>query len=566
MTLPAATASLVAALNQRHNTLAARCVDGRPPAEDVQALISDIVAAGAVVPSGAERDALRNLLYFWASDQTSRGERPREASLPALAPFVESPAAEPQPAAVAASPQGPADSGSTASAPLATETAVKSVLPDAMGASTASGRAAAEIAGVVAQIVDRWRKIGGRDVELVPPETTSASAGTPTDAEARAIVRIAALARQWRQTDETNKKGYLLTGKALVEASLFVDRDPDIGALVAASEEQEEATERQKRFAQRVLQGLVAFAFCATLGLLFFVWVDEERKLRLTTQQSELKDFQIAALSESASQRGIRQRTQAAVEALSRDDLSPLKHLLENFGGANENDLRRLQLAPRTAPMERASDATFITPQRTGAPTPPVAPPTGATCSGYLWFGSKADSRLSDGRDPETLKMGDSATLDNRADIRLRADWPADGYVMTRQIGLVPAGSQVKLSSEPKAYHRGSGDQIWAQVTVPRTFCTTVFLQYSGTPDKRSAVLNALRDLGVQVPPAEMIAIAKGLAEVRYFWPDDEAVADQVAAALSSFNAGKKLGVVLVKNLTTKPSQGTVEVWLDFSR
>jgi len=53
---------------------------------------------------------------------------------------------------------------------------------------------------------------------------------------------------------------------------------------------------------------------------------------------------------------------------------------------------------------------------------------------------------------------------------------------------------------------------------------------------------------------------------VRYFWPDDAAVADQVATALSSFNAGKKLGFVLVKNVTTKPSQGTIEVWLDLSR
>ncbi len=53
---------------------------------------------------------------------------------------------------------------------------------------------------------------------------------------------------------------------------------------------------------------------------------------------------------------------------------------------------------------------------------------------------------------------------------------------------------------------------------------------------------------------------------MRYYWPEDEPVAQQVATALSSFNGGNKLGVVLFKNVPTKPSSGTIEAWLDFSR
>ena len=76
------------------------------------------------------------------------------------------------------------------------------------------------------------------------------------------------------------------------------------------------------------------------------------------------------------------------------------------------------------------------------------------------------------------MKLGDSVTLDNRADIRLRADFPVrNTYAVARQTGLVPAGSQVRISGKPEAFTTQLGDQVWAQVTVPRTFCTTVFLQ-----------------------------------------------------------------------------------------
>jgi hypothetical protein len=569
------TVQLCASLNQRHNRLVSRWASGPPSADDAEAFMSDIIAAGAVVPPGPERDGLRNLLYFWASDQTIRGRRGSEASPPMLAPYTEtSPAAAPSVAGVA---EGATTEAASAAIVSDGATAATAPASGVIGTATRAG-AASVWGGVVSQVLGSLHIGDAKKSAPAPASTSSASSGPPSDAQARAIVRIAALARQWRLTHEVNKKGYLLTGKALVEASLFVDRDPDIAALVAASEQQEKVTEKQTRLARRMLYGLVALAVFAILWVVYLGWQNAvhesalaKQEARWAKQESELKEAENVRLRNANTQRAaerdqIREKAQAAVDALSRDDLSPLKKLLENLGSANENDLKRLQLAPSTV-VERASDATFTTPQRTaGAPAPPVAPPAGATCTGYLWFGSKADSRLNDGRDPATLKLGDDVTLDNRADIRLRADWPSDAYVMGRQIGVVPAGSQVKLSSEPKAYHRERGDQIWAQVAAPRTFCTTVFLQYSGTPDKRGAVVSALRDLGVQVPPAEKVAAAAGLAEVRYFWPDDEPVAQQVAAALSSFNGGNKLGVVLVKSVTTKPSQGTIEAWLDFSR
>ncbi len=79
-------------------------------------------------------------------------------------------------------------------------------------------------------------------------------------------------------------------------------------------------------------------------------------------------------------------------------------------------------------------------------------------------------------------------------------------------------------------------------------------------------MIDALRAMGVQAPPSEQIASAKGLAEARYFFPEDKPVAEQVATALSAFNGDRKLGVLYVANVPVKPSPGTIEVWLDLNR
>jgi hypothetical protein len=504
-------APLVASLNRRHNRLAADMASGSWKAADVDALLSDIAAAGAVVPPGPDRDGLRNLLYFWASDRTIRGHAPGEAPLPTLAPFTGIPALQSQP--------------------------------------TVTG----------AELQD---SVDGR---------TTTSAGPPSDIEARAIVRIASLARQWRLSDDASKTGYLLTGKALVEASLFVDRDPDIADLVAASEVQEKETERKQRQTKRWLRTLEVIAALAAITWGISAWLFYYDRLVFVADDW----FRHVNAARSATRDDNRTTAQQAVEGLNRDDLGPLRQLLEQRGGASANELKRLELAAAT-PVERAAAATFITPPRGGEP--PKLAPGEVTCSGYLWFGAKGDSRLDDGRDPGSLKDGDSVTLNRQADIRLRKEWPSDipAYVLAPPIGLVPAGAQVKLSSAPKSYSVGTTEQIWAEVSVPGTYCTTVFLfhYFNKDPergrvgdDHSDAVLDAVRKLGAQTPlRGEKYDGAQQRAQVRFFWPQDELVAGQVAKALSRFNNGKPLAVDHVRGTPIPPVQGSIEIWLHFER
>ncbi len=502
--------SLVASLNQRHNRLAASWVSGSPSANDARALVTDIVAAGAVVPDGPERDSLRNLLYFWCSEEAViDAER---GTLPRLDPFRPQ---TPETHAAAPSPPPPAD-------------AVAASAPAAGGGIGATVAGVAEpvlrsvMTGMFKQVADRLRSTDARKDQSPPSPSATSPAGPPSDAEA----------------------------------------DPEIKALVTASEKRE-------RFTTWVKRGLVVLAFVALASLAYLFKVDGDRKAQVAEAEVQVAKAEARAATELTRQQSTdslhnRATVQTAVDALSRDDLDPLKRYLESMG-ANRYEVSRLQLQAAT-PVQKEVDATVAPPQRTAPPQLQVAAAGVATCSGYLWFGSKSDSRLANDSDPALLKSGESVVLDARADIRLRAEWPPESYVMARQVGLVPAGGQVTLSSDIRTYRRSLGDQIWAQVTVPRTYCSTVFLQYVGPTEKRRSVIDALRAMGVQAPPSEQIASAKGLAEARYFFPEDKPVAEQVATTLSAFNGDKKLGVLYVANVPVKPSPGTIEVWLDLNR
>lgn len=497
-------ASLLASLNERHGRLAAELARGSLQAADVDTLLSDIAAAGAIVPPGPERDGLRNLLYFWASDRTIRGQRPGEAPLPVLALFAGTPAMEVPPAA------------------------------------TGRGQEAADT-------------------------NASTSPGPPSSIEAQAIVRIASLARQWRLSADASKAGYLLHGKALVEASLFIDRDPDIADFVAASEVQERESQRRRRLLFRLLCVLAVFTFLGIVTWAVSAVLFAEGRLVLVADGW----FRQVNAARSAIRDDNRLMAQQAVEGLNRGEVEPLKELLTRVGGASVDELKLLSLTA-TTPVERAAAATFVTPLR--ANEPPKVAQVGATCSGFLWFGDKSDSYLRDGRDPGLLNEGDTATLGRRADIRLREDLPSDGYILKAPIGLVPAGAKVKIVGAPRSYRTGAADQIWAKVSVPAAFCTTVFLlHYSkdASQDRSGSVLDTVRDLGAQAPlHGERYQGAIERTQVRYFYEADAAVAHQVGVALSPFNKGKPLEAVHVPDTEDpqpkRPARGTVEVWLHF--
>lgn len=75
--------------------------------------------------------------------------------------------------------------------------------------------------------------------------------------ESRQHVRLAALARQWR--DHGKSSGYLLSGAALADALHHRDTDPDIAELVDASQEAERLAERRRQRSWRLsVAGLAA--------------------------------------------------------------------------------------------------------------------------------------------------------------------------------------------------------------------------------------------------------------------------------------------------------------------
>ena len=530
-----------AALMSRHQRLAADAFGATAPsAAERASLVDDIGAAGAVTPPGAARDTLRDLLYFWTGDQTSRGERPRDAPLPTLAPFVARP-----PDNAASSPLA-----GTQIEPAGLRETVRS--PAALAAGPPPGLSLPS---------------------QLPPEPSPPSVGaTPADVEAearsRAILRIAALARQWALTrDPEASRGYLLFGKALAEATLYADDDPDIRRLVEASQSESLRSQSRRRWAWA---GVAIIAALAVLGPIIVYLAAQAAASRAERDAVTLERDNLAKsdAENTRSRETMLDATRAAVDALAHSDIGPLNALLTDYGGASSAELARLQLAPATASSSTTEVFSAIAPARDAGArvrAEAVAVP-GATCNGYLWFGSATKSLLADGRDPMTLKAGDVVTLSKNVDIRLRADWPnATTYAMSAQAGVVPAGSTVTITDAPRTFSRPS-NPVWAPVKVPRAFCTTVFLQYVGDAAKKDAVLAALRDADVQTPPAEQVASAAGLAEVRCFWPEDLPVAEQVATALGSFAPDGKLKVVPLYKFAVKPSPGTIEVWLDLSK
>ncbi|TRD05955.1 hypothetical protein FJV76_08735 [Mesorhizobium sp. WSM4303] len=79
-----------------------------------------------------------------------------------------------------------------------------------------------------------------RPVAEMPKGAAEPSAKTESQSDlerSRQIIRLGALARQWRYNDEA--KGYLLKGAALEDAKQYSQEDRDIAALVAASEREE---------------------------------------------------------------------------------------------------------------------------------------------------------------------------------------------------------------------------------------------------------------------------------------------------------------------------------------
>jgi Pentapeptide repeats (8 copies) len=101
-------------------------------------------------------------------------------------------------------------------------------------------------------------------VATAPQGDRAESAATTANKETdRALIRLSAMARQWR--DSGKQAGYLLSGETIEEAARFKDQDPNLAEFVEASQQ---VVERAKRFRKRLWSAIgVASVLLAAAGV-----------------------------------------------------------------------------------------------------------------------------------------------------------------------------------------------------------------------------------------------------------------------------------------------------------
>jgi hypothetical protein len=503
MTTPDGTSADMEQLRRRHQDLLRDNLSKPIPSADCQKFIEQLVNSGRDVAPGRDRDALRKMLYFWTAEAVSRGDRSRDEPLPTLAAYSGGERS-------AAGPES-----SVLNAPYVAE-----------------------------------------DVEAT--------------ADARAVIRIAALARQWQVAGKD--PGYLLTDTALEEARKYKDKDFEITAFIEASEAAAAST--------RALLWRVRFSALLVLtiilggGIWYLMDLNAELDAKSKKLAAESVDLRLARDAIEAARGRENQKTRddalAAIVALNGpgpEPLGPLKQLLQRLANVPANELDRLKVEPSTGPANVTSLENKVAP--VGVEQRAIAPTEDSVCRGVLWLGNESDKLITNSGSYANLKKGDTITVRDGSSVRLRKGMPSESYVMSPQIGLVPGGASLILTGKPEMHRSSSAsalDQYFAPVSAPQQYCTRVFVQYSGNDGKAKEVRAQLLRLSFQVPPVQEVSRAEKTEEVRVFWKEDEKMADLVASTLASFNEGKPLAVRPLFNYPNKPSQGTLEVWLDLSR
>ncbi len=619
-TLPATLPSSdpLVALRRQHQELLGRCASEELGPGERHGFMNELVQAGRWAADEQARSALRRMLFYWAADATTRGELPKEDAPPSLAEYtgaaaprddlpVESntvrPASVGEPTEAAGGDNGvaadePATEGLSVPSvppPRPADTVVvaqqdighphsnlslKEALGGILGENLAKTITSGQILATGGQILTAGLE-ALRHATRMPNEAQSASVDTPATAvpvaetvalsdvdavaRARAILRFSAYARQWRRAEESRQKDFLLHGSALAQASLYVDDDEDIRAHVLASESaRDENSQRLVRRQRRwitVLSVACLAALAMAVGLVALTARLHFKSKELIQSNKELVE---AREREKLAEAQRAMALQAQLEA-ERQKVATLESL------RNPNQVRNLE--QRRAESTPAPDSNEVMVDREQRPEgPPAVPALSATapaCTGFLWFGSSAESRLADRRDPASLRSGEVVAISSASDIWLRAEPPSTPYVLAPQLGLVPAGSSVKVAGPALPYVRPSGTQIWARVEVPRQFCTNVFIQYIGNAGAIPSLKSQLVAIGVQVPKAETRNEAKGKAEVRYYWQEDAPISRQVAEALATFSPnGKPLQLTPLLDFPErlKPKPTNIEVWIELKQ
>jgi hypothetical protein len=238
--------------------------------------------------------------------------------------------------------------------------------------------------------------------------------------------------------------------------------------------------------------------------------------------------------------------------------------------------------APQPPPVSSPDHATEVV-SSTIPPAAPVADSgssSNSACDGAIWIGSGGASnlRVVSGSEPDRvppiseIRSGEEFVA--AVPLRLRDGLPTqDNYQHRQQIGIVSKGAKLVSLGEPVSYPRPSGPQYWLKVRVPGQICAIVYFQYAGgTSEQASELSKALQERGYVVPGQEQLQSSAGLAEVRYYYSEDEESAKLLAQNV--LTAAKQLGLAAGRQIRTasymnwprqKPPRGTLELWLDLS-
>ena len=552
--------SLTRELRLRHQAMMNRNLEQRVKLEELEAFIGELVEAGANVPVGRDRDRLRNMLFFWAAERASR--------------------------LAAASDGGGATNSAIPTGPHAALPELKPYRPSAVAQQTTLSPG------------QPMRPSDFAERELSDEELAQLF-------KTRTALRFAALARQYKASADQQRKGYLLSGRALEEARSVMDCDPDIRALV----EESDSYERIKRWARRGALSVGVIALIAIISGYFLVrsLQLEAQNLRLAAQNSQLElDKQVseaerqAVLKEKADiliqlrsalrrtelgdadklrsfvevwgdattrQRAsivartridspIIQQLQAAVDALEAGNAVPLINLAREIAAPGANG--------RRAEVELAAKTPTLPPSKVQRPALPSPTAQDApSCKGWLWLGNEQRPFVSDGAPLRALSPGTRVTVaTGDEDLNLRSAAPKPNYAVATAIGVVAANSEVEIIGSPRGYQRPNGlEQIWAEVSTARPFCTQIFIQYVGGDVQR---LSQLRDAflakGYDVRQPEQLGAAKGKAEVRYYHEEDAPAAQIIAQELTQLAGGRQ---VHARQQTDDEASGRLDVLID---
>ena len=187
---------------------------------------------------------------------------------------------------------------------------------------------------------------------------------------------------------------------------------------------------------------------------------------------------------------------------------------------------------------------------------------------GYIWIGSAGNSQVqtSGGKPIEPDKVQANMTLSLAVWLNLREVMPNDDGKNRAglAIGTASARSLAITLEQPKSVMVGVTRQYWAKVKLP----SSVYIQVpDGGSEKLANLVERLKSEGLVVPAVQKLPMSGMLNEVRYYYEQDRARAEQVACLANQSLAPDGRDRVTVRSLANtslaaKVNNGTIELWL----